>query len=92
MNKVESVVLRLRGELKELFSPSIMVIDMEERNQEPDPPQNGHADIIVDVKNKSEVDDVREFLRTESDLSIIAEGPSPVLNREDHAFYLRVNE
>ena len=84
--KKRDLLLKLRDELK-VFNNSVLVIDAEnyvKENKLPEP-----ADIFVVAKG--DLKDIRDYLNGELGIAI-REGPSPILNKKDTAFYLKIIE
>jgi hypothetical protein len=75
--------LKLREELKVLVTDSIFVIDMENSPHE-------MADIMVDVLPKGDdVESVKSYLASESNLEIIREERDPQFG---HRFFIRTKQ
>lgn len=99
LKKIRAIGPRLEADLKELFQGHFWVIPIIDKIKWAEPHHDSNAaldssaDIFLSVDPKTaEVNDVREFLRTEPDLEISSEGQSPIFNNSYHAFYLKLKE
>ena len=88
----KEAITKLREELKILTDSGTLVIDLEKWVQEGRLPLGERGDILIDVM-PNHIDNVRQYLDSETDYTIVKDGPGPRhKDKGGYWFVLKLNK